>query len=91
MLSYLIFFKFAVTRVTLKMLANVRVMEHTSAVFVNVLQIISVVDASVMQKIWAFMVILKPDADLTIPRQLFVTSEEIVFVENVNAIQEKIH
>ena len=73
------------------MLANVRVMEHTSAVFVNVLQIISVVDASVTQKIWAFMVILKPDADLTIPRQLFVTTEEIVFVENVNAIQEKIH
>ena len=73
------------------MLANVRVMEHTSAVFVNVLQIISVVDASVTQKIWAFMVILKPDAGLTIPLQLFVTTEEIVFVENVNAIQEKIH
>ena len=72
------------------MLANVRVMEHTSAVFVNVLQIISVVDASVTQKIWAFMVILKPDADLTIPRQLFVTTEEIALMDIVYAIQETI-
>ena len=72
------------------MLVNVRGMEPTSAVFASVPQIISVVVVNVMQKIWASMAILKPVADQTIPQQLFVTIEEIVFVENVNAILEKI-
>ena len=65
-------------------------MEHISAAFANVLQIISVVDASVTQKIWAFTVILKPDADLTILRQLFVTTEGIALMDIVNAILETI-
>ena len=65
-------------------------MENTRAGFVNVLQIILVFDANAMQKIWDTALTWKMDADRTILRQLFVTTEEIVLVENVNAIQEKI-
>ena len=72
------------------MLDNVQLMELTSVVFVNVLLIISVVDANVMLKILASTVILKQVVDLTILQRLSVTTEEIVFAENVNAIQEKI-
>ena len=72
------------------MLDNVQLTELTSVVFVNVLLIISVVDANVMLKILASTVILKQVVDLTILQRLSVTTEEIVFAENVNAIQEKI-
>ena len=70
---------------------NVLVMEHTNVVFANALRIILVVDVNVMPKIWASMVILKQAAGQTIPQPLFVITEGIVFVENVNVIHEKIH
>merc|ERR1712223_1684775 len=69
---------------------NVLVVELISVVFANALRIILVVGVNAMLKILASMVILKQVADQTIPQPLFVTTEGIVSVENVNVTQEKI-
>ena len=69
---------------------NVLVMELTNVVFANALRITLAVVVNVTLKIWASMVILRQVADQTIPQPLFVTTEGIVSVENVNVTQEKI-
>ena len=69
---------------------SARTMEPTNVGYVNAPLTTLDVGVNAMRKIWASMVILKQVVDLTILQRLSVTTEEIVFAENVNAIQEKI-